>query len=85
MRWWRVGGYLGLRLHQVVPDQEIYIHPVFELVFCVQSGHNVVGSAVATVFHGRLLSIAKRLKGCSRLQEELVVIFRHGGRMVSCH
>lgn len=59
---------MNLCLQQVVVDQSIYIHPVFNLVFRVHDGHNLICSAVASFLHRRLLSLAKRVRPSKRVR-----------------
>lgn len=53
MHRWRAGVRLVPKLKQVAVDQDIHIHPGFELLFRVQSGHNLLCNAVANFTHGR--------------------------------
>lgn len=69
-------------LAQVMSDQEVYIHPVCELVFREHAGHTLVCSAVATSIHGSPLLLAKGVGGLLSVHGGLALMFHHGCQML---
>lgn len=85
MRLWGVDVLLDLRLHQVVVNQGMYIHLVCTLVFCECYCQNLVFSAVATFFPGRLLSLERCVRVRLSLHGGLAVRFCYQCRMELHH
>lgn len=76
---------LAFWLQQVAVDQAIHIYLVCKLVFQVHGGHTFICSAIAPLLRGRLLSLAKCVRGSLSMHGGPAEMVSHGHRMVLRH